>query len=476
MSDKLLSVGIDIGTSTTQMILSLISFENMASSFTVPRIVITDKKIIYKSDIIITPIEDNLIDADQIKKFIIDEYKKAGIQKQDIKTGAVIITGESARKVNAENVANALSGFVGDFVVATAGPDLESIIAGKGCGAFDFSKNQHDLVVNLDIGGGTTNLVVFNDGDVIDTACFDIGGRQIKVDQMAKVSYIAPKVKEIIENENIKIKLGEVLKLSEVKKLANIFVDVISNSIGIGEKSPYFDLLITHKPLNLERYPKIKNISFSGGVADCIDDFNDDELKEFPYGDIGYVLGNSLNQSAIIKDNNIVDTVETIRATVVGAGSHTLDISGSTVSFDIKALPVKNIPAISFSNEEVDNFPQLPEIINERILWHADDAIHNCALCFKGLHSPDYQYIINLGDAIIKGAEKILNLDFPLIIIIENDMAKSLGHYIKAKIGSSKQMICIDRVITGDGDYVDIGNPIAQGEVLPVVVKTLVFS
>ena len=129
MSDKILSVGLDIGTATTQLILSELTIENIASVFTIPRVYITDKKVLYKSEIIFTPISDQLlIEVDKIKNFVLNEYAKAGIQKKDIQMGAVIITGETARKENASQVLQALSGYAGDFVVATAGPDLESII------------------------------------------------------------------------------------------------------------------------------------------------------------------------------------------------------------------------------------------------------------------------------------------------------------------------------------------------------------
>ena len=127
MSDKILSVGLDIGTATTQLILSELTIENIASVFTIPRVYITDKKVLYKSEIIFTPISDQLlIEVDKIKNFVLNEYAKAGIQKKDIQMGAVIITGETARKENASQVLQALSGYAGDFVVATAGPDLES--------------------------------------------------------------------------------------------------------------------------------------------------------------------------------------------------------------------------------------------------------------------------------------------------------------------------------------------------------------
>ena len=131
MREELLSVGIDIGTSTTQLIFSKIIVENMASSYSVPRIVIVDKEIIYRSEIYFTPLI-SLRESDglKVRDIIQKEYKKAGIDPSKIDTGAVIITGETARKENAEEVLTTLSGLAGDFVVATAGPDLESIISG----------------------------------------------------------------------------------------------------------------------------------------------------------------------------------------------------------------------------------------------------------------------------------------------------------------------------------------------------------
>src|SRR5690625_2024016 len=184
MSEIILSVGIDIGTSTTQLVLSHLTLENTSSAFRVPRISIVDKKVIYKSEIMNTPIVGDLkIDQKQIQHFVENEYKKANIKKSDIQTGAVIITGETARKENAEEVLQALSGYAGEFVVATAGPDLESVIAGKGAGIHTFSKSHSTTVVNLDIGGGTTNMALFERGEVVDTGCLDIGGRLIKIDQ-----------------------------------------------------------------------------------------------------------------------------------------------------------------------------------------------------------------------------------------------------------------------------------------------------
>lgn len=476
MSETLLSVGIDIGTSTTQLVLSELSIENMASVFTIPRVSITDKKVIFKSDIIFTPIlENNLIDSDGIKAFVEQQYKRAGVTKSDIQTGAVIITGETVRKENSQTVAKALSGFAGDFVVATAGPDLESIIAGKGAGTYSYSESQHTTAVNLDIGGGTTNLVVFNDGDIEDTACFDIGGRLIKVDTNEIICYISPKVKEIIKRESLDIHLNEKINLKELDKLLDIFVQVLENSIGLGKKSPYFDLLITNKPLNTKL--QIKCISFSGGVADGIT--KESLQNPFAYGDIGLLLGKKISGSLLMTALKVIPTVETIRATVVGAGSHTTDVSGSTITYKEDVLPLKNIPILQLSkdDESANNCGNLGDIIQEKVKWFmVDGEVQIIGLGVEGVHSPSFQFIQGLAKEIIKGLDMLIREKLPLVIIVKEDMAKALGNSLYAHLPKEYPFVCIDSVHVRNGDYIDIGKPIAAGSVLPVVVKTLVFS
>ena len=132
---SILSVGIDIGTTTTQLIFSRLTIQNEGTAYSVPRFAITEKEILYRSRIHFTPLlSDTVIDAEGVRKIIDAEYTASGFDRTDIQTGAIIITGETARKENARDVLSALSGYAGDFVVATAGPALESVLAGKGYG------------------------------------------------------------------------------------------------------------------------------------------------------------------------------------------------------------------------------------------------------------------------------------------------------------------------------------------------------
>ncbi len=126
MKEKILSVGIDIGTTTTQLVFSRLTLENTASLVTVPRIEIIAKEVVFRSTIHFTPLKSqHEIDEQRVRELIEREYQSAGITPEQVQTGAIIITGEAARKQNAESVLRALSGLAGEFVVATAGRTLE---------------------------------------------------------------------------------------------------------------------------------------------------------------------------------------------------------------------------------------------------------------------------------------------------------------------------------------------------------------
>ena len=175
---SLTSVGIDIGTTSCHLVFSRLSLHNEASATQIPRLVIGSREIIYESPIFLTPLNsDGSIDGAKVAELMSNEYSNAEITPDDINCGAVIITGETARLRNAEHVLHEISFLVGDFVAASAGPELESILAGRGSGALQYSKDSGNTVCNIDIGGGTTNIAVFKNGELLETSCLRIGGR-----------------------------------------------------------------------------------------------------------------------------------------------------------------------------------------------------------------------------------------------------------------------------------------------------------
>ncbi|ADZ85769.1 ethanolamine ammonia-lyase reactivating factor EutA [Cellulosilyticum lentocellum] len=481
MREELLSVGIDIGTSTTQLIFSKLIIENMASSYTVPRIVIVDKEIIYKSPIYFTPLVSlKEIDGPKVREIIEKEYKNAGVDKKDIDTGAVIITGETARKQNAEEVLTTLSGFAGDFVVATAGPDLESIISGKGAGAHIYSKENSTTVVNIDIGGGTSNLAVFKRGDVKDTGCLDIGGRLIKVDTNSKrMTYIAPKLETLVKKYHLGLEVGTIVTKDNLRPIIDIMVRVLMQSVGLVPIDEDFKLMVTNKSILLDN--PMECISFSGGVADYIyyDEKERGPIRDyFEYGDIGILLGEAIRGSELCSKLKVVKSTETIRATVVGAGTHTTEISGSTITYTKNAFPIKNLPILKMAYEDENSGAiALAEAVKKKLEWFKlEGDLQRVAIAIEGKENPSFKEVQAYADGLVEGMQELIERELPLILIVEKDMAKVLGQTMYNKLSFKKDVICLDSVKLDNGDYIDIGNPIAEGTVLPVVVKTLVFN
>ncbi len=467
MKSEILSVGIDIGTTTLQVIFSKISIENTASLFILPEVKITSATIIYKSKIYFTPfISKEKIDLKAIKDIIASEYRKANILKTDIYTGAIIITGETCRKENAEKVLKYLSDFAGDFVVATAGPDLEGILAGFGSGAALASKNSTSKVVNFDIGGGTTNASVFWDGQAIDSFALDIGGRLIQLDITGIITYVSDKIKPLIKSLKLNLSLGVIPDFKTLNLLTNSFAQMFLQLNGEPDLDVEVEkLFIHHKHKGI--YAEF--IMFSGGVAEFI--YSKDNIETLNdvirYGDIGPLLGYSIRKAFENSNEKVLEPKEKIRATVIGAGSHSLKLSGSTIVYNDSLLPIKNIPIIKLFNED-ENLINMYNNICEKLKLYDTNSV---AIAFKGPKSPSYLQIKAMAKSIVEAFKALNN---PIIVIVEHDFAKALGQSINNLLKGSKGIICLDKIKVDNGDYVDIGKAISK--VVPVVIKTLIFK
>ena len=473
-TDVLLSVGIDIGTSTTQLVFSELTIQDMSSGFSVPRYEIVDKRIVFRSDIHTTPLlSPERIDADGVRAIVSREYASAGVDRKAIGTGAVVITGETARKDNADEVVRGLSDFAGDFVVAAAGPELESVIAARGAGADVFSKAHSASVANYDVGGGTSNLAYFDRGRLVTATCLDIGGRLVRVAD-GRVTYIAPKIQDLCAAEGIALAAGDPADVSVLKRVAQAMCRLLEMSLGLAPKSAFFPRIRTlDKDVVLPGVPAY--LSFSGGVADHVYSSAGD-ADPFRYGDLGVLLGQAIRESALIRSIRKFVPAETIRATVVGAGAHIAEISGSTIEYDPALLPLKNLPILKLNPADEASPADVRKGIREKLDWFAlDGQLQPVAIAFVGPRSPSFRQVRELAAAILDGAAPLLARGHPLVVVTENDCAKVLGQAIRAGIAGHRGFICIDSVSVTGGDYVDIGTPTAGGRVLPVVIKTLLF-
>lgn len=463
------SVGIDIGTSTTQLIFSEMKIKDIAGFGKIPQTEIVDKNIIYRSNIYFTPLKGSeFIDAAQIYKIVKREYEMASVKPKDLATGAVIITGESMAKRNAKQVVEKLSSMVGDFVVATAGPDLESILAGKGAGAADLSKKTGKIVANLDIGGGTTNICYFRDGEVYDTACLDIGGRLIRVEDR-KIVYIASKVKEFAKRNLIDLEVGKEISDSMVIRLTNEFANILAQAVGLVQSTKELEYFKTNRLISVQEKPDI--LTFSGGVALCMEE----ESSTYAFGDIGVFLAKSIKENINFKKIQIAKALETMQATVIGAGNYSMNLSGSTIEYTEKSFPIKNLPIGKIRLKCEEDIAYIEDEIRKVCSYFSEDGEEQIAIAMEGLECPSFTQIQQIAKNIMKGYEHNFNKQIKIILMIEADIGKALGQALKRINQNERVICCIDNISCGSGDYIDIGQPVANGKAIPVVVKTLVF-
>lgn len=435
-SDILLSAGIDIGTTTTHLIISKISISIEGGFGCVPKAKITDKEIIYKSPIYLTPLnDDKSINTNAVAKIIKEEYAKAGVQANMLDSGAVIITGESSKSNNADIVLQKISDSSGRFISAQAGAQLESFLSGKGSGADILSDQNASLVANIDIGGGTTNISFFKNGEFVDDCCLNIGGRLIKFENGKEI--VSPTIKEYYSS------CKDVFELCD--KMAGAIFLVIS-----GEQIDSH-LVTDHLPKTAKN-PDI--ITFSGGVGECF--YNEPNGNEF--SDMGIILSKAIREKFKEFNGKIAKSKNPIRATVIGAGNFSIEISGSTIQYSNELkLPLKNLECIS-------DLEKVKEISK------------SCAICPKTEKSPDFEYINNLARKIASACENIIKNNQSIVVITKHDISKALGICLKRYLPKGYPFICADSIDCSRGDYIDIGESVANGRAVPIVIKTLVFG
>ena len=462
----LTSVGIDIGTTTTKLVISYLTLSNVMPGSRIPRIEISNKSLFYASDVRFTPfIDRETIDEVAVRKMISEEYEIAGISPEDIDTGAIIITGESAKKENAEKLVHALAEFSGDFVVATAGPELESIIAGKGSGAEEISRKERCICANVDIGGGTTNIAYYDNGVCIGNACLEVGGRLIEIDLLShKVNYMAKASRMISEKLPCSM-IGSFSPEAQKQGIEIILAQMVKSvdEVLFSESpSEITSALIVNNDL-----PKVlpRKIVFSGGVSKYI--YQKPIRDWWIHGDVGPLLAEAYKNGRAYHTFEVAPGAETIHATVMGAGIHTINVSGSTVTVKKDCLPIRNIPVV------------IPEIKNGHYDWIEPskrflDSLHTCvALGIPVQDKLDFQSVDELTEMIARQLPQIPSS--PKVVVMEQDVAKVIGQGIRKRLGDI-DLVCIDGIRAFSGDYIDIGKALSYAEALPVVVKTLIFN
>ena len=472
---SLLSVGIDVGTTTTQIIFSRLNLADVARPGQIPRMAITGREVLYQSPIVFTPLSDReTVDAARLNEIVRREYAAANVNPAQVETGAVIITGETAKKKNADEIVRVLAGLAGEFVVSVAGPNVESLISGRGAGAAQYSQSHYTTVTNVDIGGGSANSVTFRSGTFLATAAMNYGGRILEVEHTSgKIRHIAEPAKLILADCGLNLNIGDTPSLANLRRFTDRMADMTLELVE-GTSSPLAQKLYLTPPTSVSGRGSV--LMFSGGIGHyyyhplALNTVSDVTLHD----DVGPLLAESLRLHPTLKTYEIRPPAETLRATVLGASTQTVTLSGSTIWAEREILPLRNIPVIRPTLAAELQPAQVASAIAEAVRrWDVDITTDNFAVALDLHRALDYTALLQLSTGLSEFA-KTLPAEKPLVIIIERDYAQALGQTVKGLL-PKRSLLVIDQVGLMEGDYIDVGTPLMDGRVVPLSVKTLVF-
>lgn len=464
------SIGLDVGTSTTKLIVSELLVNQINGAFSLPSCDIVDRKVTYQSEIYTTPLKTEVeIDVEALSELLQVEYQKANVALQAVESGAVIITGETARKENAEKILHYLANRAGDFVVATAGADLEGMLAAKGSGAVALSEETEGVIANVDVGGGTANVALCEDGKVIGTFTFHIGGRLVRIQEGGRVDYISPFLQPFLKEYQSTMQVGRTIDFEQAAVLSDRLADELLSFLKERDRASSVLLLATLS----QSLPTIEKVLISGGIGKMMNEHSPTTLKEaVAFGDIGPLLAASLRK------RGAEAAPETARATVIGAGMQNTEISGATVYIAEDCLPLKNIPIVKVDVEKNGVWNELSFVKRLQSTLSQANTIFDCegqatAIALQAFTTCTYTMLQELAEALYKSYMNFFSQASCLIVLCEQDLAKALGQAIQ-KRNKALKVIVLDGIDFTYGDYIDIGMK-TVGEAVTVSVKTLAF-
>ena len=472
----LLSVGIDIGSAGTQVVFSRVQLRRLSEELT-SRYFVVHRETLYQSPVALTPyLSEERIDDQGIGRIIDAAYQAAGIHPDDVDTGSVILTGEALRRENAKAIADVLADVGGEFVCAAAGHHMESMLAAYGSGAAKASHERGKPLLNIDIGGGTTKLALVEGGNVVHTAAIHLGGRLAVIDAEGRLTRLDPGGQRLARLAGCDWNLGDTVTEGELVRVTAWMADALVAALTQQPAPPEVEGLWLTEPLGVTG--GIAGAMFSGGVGEYVYG-----REEQDFGDLGRRLGHAIRErlDAGRLPLALLPAGECIRATALGASEYSVQLSGNTVyvSSPRDLLPRKNLQVIQPRVElgETVNADAVATAIRDHFrnfdLVEGDAEV---ALAFRWRGVPAYPRLAGFARGILDALPRTLAAGKPLFVILDGDVAQTLGALLKDELGTASEVLVLDGISLWDFDYLDLGRVRMPSFTVPVTIKSLVFS
>ncbi|MGE8411580.1 MAG: ethanolamine ammonia-lyase reactivating factor EutA [Pseudomonas sp.] len=455
-----LLLGLDFGSTTSS---ALIAQASLSSHCVTGRMALNEPRVLFRGDPVFTPFRNEIIDEDAIGNLIQDWLEQAGIDSRSLFSGGVIITGLAARRHNAQALANLVGQLIGNALVTRANDGgLESWLAFMGsCSALSRFHRQQPLL-NLDIGGGTTNAAWGLDGNVLASGCHFIGARHL---QFEPGSYRIREVSEfgqaLLQHLTITKVPGQVLVPAERDAVVGWYTDALL-AIAEGDRAFFaspLGRLTEQLPLALPQGQGGAALTFSGGVGELL--YRHLQGEPLPgttfYGDLGIDLALAIaRQPRLVRDTTRLVPENRGRATVYGLTLHNTEISGSTLFLpQPQVLPLKDLPIVARLPIDA-SVRQLNDALG-LALGSRDGA---CLQLLDGGQPPGLEQVRQLGSRLSRALEAARTpAQWPLVLLLESNIGKVLGNYATDWGRSPCNLIVIDEVRERSAHFINLGKP-----------------
>jgi len=458
-------VGFDVGTTTSS---ALVATAQLVENSVSGRFELTGARERFRSELIFTPFTDRGIDEHLLGGSLRQWMADAGVQPKHIFGGGALLTGLAAQQANASAIVQLVRRIAGNALVATADdPCLESWLAFLGsCDALSRSHPQTPIL-NLDIGGGTTNLALGQAGQVIRTGCLFVGARHIQVEPGGyRITRLSHHGRLSLKHLGITRDVGQELTPNEVDALLAFYLRVIESELGAGEAPLDKSLVEQFRQVGCQLPRDIVDytVTLSGGVGELV--YAHLQGSPWPtttqYGDLGIDLARRLVNHSLWADQfRAIVPASGGRATMFGLLRYNTDVSGSTLYLpNPDRLPLVDIPLLGSisaetSDEQLDN-----------LLSFVRRSPRGGGL-FVSLPPRDGSAVRELGQRMAHTCRAItFPAEHPLVLLVSENLGKVLGHYVTEWGKLPLDLVVIDEIAPRDAQYVQIGR--LRDQVVPV--------
>lgn len=456
-------IGFDFGSTTSSAVIASARLRRSA----VGRTELDIESEIFRSEMAFTPVlADGRLDIAELERML-DGWLAAGhVQAAELFGGGALLTGLTAQSDNAPTLVACLRRRLGDALIATADdPCLESWLAFMGSCAALSGQFPDKHIMNLDIGGGTTNLALGRDRQVLRTGCLWLGARHVQVEPGGyRVLRLSSHARELFEHLGLRKGPGDELGPSDVEAIVSTSVAVLEDvCTGATRALPIVNRL---QQIPFERPAELTDVvyTFSGGVGELIYRLVRGEPwpKTTHYGDLGIDLAQRIAATPLWADSlKRYQPDSGGRATVYGLMRHATEISGNTLFLGSRdMLPLADMPILG----RLDGAATLGRI-REALTLVRQSNRGGCLQIRLGHPTTNVvrDFGLRLADALEQCAFPCAH---PLILLVEENVGKTLGHYATRWGALPMRLLVVDELPLRAAQYVHIGTP--RGPIVPV--------